>query len=91
LFFNMPFSGAFGGRVSASVISRICKEAGPGGAIRWDHIHGLLSSAVYGGRIDNAFDMRVLEAYIQQVLFLRLLRCLPSAHLRGYSFLARCL
>ena len=31
----------------------------------WVTIHGLLSLAVYGGRIDNAQDERLLGAYLQ--------------------------
>lgn len=29
-------------------------------------MHGLMESAVYGGRVDNAFDMNVLVAYLKQ-------------------------
>ena len=32
----------------------------------WVTIHGLLSLAVYGGRIDNTQDERLLGAYLQQ-------------------------
>ena len=52
--------------MSALVIQRVVKEAGSGGAVRWDHLHGLLLSAVYGGRVDNGFDMRVLETFVEQ-------------------------
>jgi len=31
----------------------------------WEAIHGLMEDAIYGGRIDNAYDMRVLRAYLQ--------------------------
>ena len=29
----------------------------------WEAIHGLMEDAIYGGRVDNAFDVRVLRAY----------------------------
>ena len=32
----------------------------------WVSIHGLLGSAIYGGRIDNAQDDRLLNTYLQQ-------------------------
>lgn len=32
----------------------------------WVTIHGLLGSAVYGGRVDNAQDERLLHTYLQQ-------------------------
>ena len=32
----------------------------------WVTIHGLLGSAVYGGRVDNTQDERVLHTYLQQ-------------------------
>jgi dynein heavy chain 2 len=35
------------------------------GAIDWEAIHGLMEDAIYGGRIDNAFDVRVLKAYLK--------------------------
>ncbi|KAJ4457358.1 putative Cytoplasmic dynein 2 heavy chain 1 [Paratrimastix pyriformis] len=44
--------------------------SGPGaartpGLLPWDALHGLLGSAVYGGRIDAAPDARVLETYLR--------------------------
>ncbi len=30
----------------------------------WEAIHGLMEDAIYGGRVDNAYDMRVLKAYL---------------------------
>lgn len=40
----------------------------PGGeSIRWQFIHGLFESAIYGGRVDNLFDVRVLQSYLQQL------------------------
>ncbi|EGR34655.1 hypothetical protein IMG5_004580 [Ichthyophthirius multifiliis] len=32
----------------------------------WKTLHGLFENAIYGGRIDEFFDMRVLRAYIDQ-------------------------
>eukprot|EP00743_Colponemidia_sp_Colp-15_P007052 GILK01007609.1.p1 GENE.GILK01007609.1~~GILK01007609.1.p1 ORF type:complete len:2172 (-),score=437.61 GILK01007609.1:43-6558(-) len=32
----------------------------------WQTVHGLLENSIYGGRIDNEFDLRVLKAYLQQ-------------------------
>jgi dynein heavy chain 2 len=31
----------------------------------WEAVHGLMEDAIYGGRIDNAYDMRVLRAYLK--------------------------
>jgi dynein heavy chain 2 len=30
----------------------------------WSTIHGLLENAIYGGRIDNEFDLKVLRSYL---------------------------
>jgi dynein heavy chain 2 len=30
----------------------------------WETIHGLMEDAIFGGRIDNAFDLRVLRSYL---------------------------
>ena len=29
-------------------------------------MHGLMENAIYGGRVDNTFDMRVLTSYLHQ-------------------------
>ena len=38
-----------------------------GGAPHWQKMHGILENAIYGGRIDNSFDLRVLRAYIKEM------------------------
>ena len=37
-----------------------------GKELEWDFIHGLFENAIYGGRVDNPFDMRVLRSYLAQ-------------------------
>ena len=34
--------------------------------IQWDFVHGLMESAIYGGRVDNSFDTRVMVSYLKQ-------------------------
>jgi len=34
--------------------------------VSWEHIHGLFELAIYGGRVDNPFDNRVLVSYLKQ-------------------------
>lgn len=31
----------------------------------WEVIHGLMEDAIYGGRVDNAYDTRVLRSYLR--------------------------
>jgi dynein heavy chain 2 len=38
-----------------------------GGPLKWQKIYGILENAIYGGRIDNDFDMRVLRAYMENL------------------------
>ncbi len=33
---------------------------------QWEFMHGLMENAIYGGRVDNTFDMRVLISYLEQ-------------------------
>lgn len=33
----------------------------------WSKIYGILENAIYGGRIDNNFDLRVLRAYMEKL------------------------
>ena len=46
--------------------------------IDWETIYGLMEDAIYGGRIDNVYDLRVLRAHLRFVslrysVFLRVL------------------
>ena len=34
--------------------------------MHWDFVHGLFENAIYGGRVDNNFDVRVLNSYLRQ-------------------------
>jgi dynein heavy chain 2 len=38
-----------------------------GGSPQWQKIYGILENAIYGGRVDNDFDLRVLRAYISLI------------------------
>lgn len=33
----------------------------------WQKVYGILENAIYGGRVDNEFDMRVLRSYMREV------------------------
>jgi dynein heavy chain 2 len=35
-----------------------------GGSPQWQKVYGILENAIYGGRVDNSFDLKVLQAYI---------------------------
>lgn len=34
--------------------------------VQWEFVHGLLENSIYGGRVDNYFDLRVLQSYLKQ-------------------------
>lgn len=34
--------------------------------IQWEYIQGLFEIAIYGGRIDDPFDLRVLSSYLRE-------------------------
>ncbi|KAG7470921.1 hypothetical protein MATL_G00119020 [Megalops atlanticus] len=44
-----------------------------GKELQWEFVHGLLENAIYGGRIDNLSDLRILRSYLQQYFNSRLL------------------
>src|SRR6185437_11154321 len=48
-------------RSSADIIDKLCAN---GNIPEWTPIHGLLENAIYGGRVDNDYDGRVLRAYL---------------------------
>jgi len=39
-----------------------------GDRVPWAYVHGLIENSVYGGRVDNPSDARVLRAYLALVL-----------------------
>eukprot|EP00798_Chlamydomonas_sp_ICE-L_P023166 gene23167-30374_t len=52
-------------RSGTDVIGLSTKDVGKGGA-QWEMLHGLLENAIYGGRVDNIFDGKVLRTYLDQ-------------------------
>ncbi|KAK9815706.1 hypothetical protein WJX72_008353 [[Myrmecia] bisecta] len=34
---------------------------------QWKYLHGLLENAIYGGRVDSPYDIKVLRAYLEQL------------------------
>ncbi|CEO98015.1 hypothetical protein PBRA_006129 [Plasmodiophora brassicae] len=54
-------------RAGADIIDGICSGRSAPSPVPWPTIYGLMQDAVYGGRIDNAFDCRVLRAYIENI------------------------
>lgn len=53
-------------RAGSYVVEAAVKAAGKGGQPDWDTIHGLMEDAIYGGRIDNPYDMRVMRTYLHR-------------------------
>ena len=43
------------------------------GKVSWQFMHGLMENAIYGGRVDNIYDMRVLQSYLVQLFDSKLL------------------
>ena len=36
-------------------------------SIDWNFIHGLFKNAIYGGRVDNVYDLRILDSYLEEI------------------------
>mmetsp|Transcript_33539 Transcript_33539/g.74227 ORF Transcript_33539/g.74227 Transcript_33539/m.74227 type:complete len:2007 (+) Transcript_33539:3-6023(+) len=51
-------------RSGADVVALATRDAKLGA--QWQLLHGLLENAIYGGRVDNTFDGKVLRTYLQQ-------------------------
>lgn len=49
-------------KAGADILDRLYKQET--GDIKWNFIHGLFENAIYGGRIDNVWDLRILTAYL---------------------------
>eukprot|EP01013_Petalomonas_cantuscygni_P031315 TRINITY_DN574_c0_g2_i2.p1 TRINITY_DN574_c0_g2~~TRINITY_DN574_c0_g2_i2.p1 ORF type:complete len:4342 (+),score=1501.02 TRINITY_DN574_c0_g2_i2:256-13281(+) len=52
-------------RASAEVLRAQCK-LGKNNIPDWDTVYGILNFAIYGGRIDNEFDVRTLVTYLKE-------------------------
>ncbi|XP_073518216.1 cytoplasmic dynein 2 heavy chain 1 isoform X2 [Phyllobates terribilis] len=50
-------------RAAYDIIDRLFEG---GRTFQWDFVTGLLENAIYGGRVDNYFDLRVLHSYLEQ-------------------------
>ncbi|KAL4440929.1 hypothetical protein ABPG74_009342 [Tetrahymena malaccensis] len=51
-------------RAGTQIIEGLVQDTQQKG-ISWETLYGLFENAIYGGRIDEAFDMRVLRSYIE--------------------------
>ena len=56
-------------RSGVGVLELVANSLADGGGDQteadWEYIHGLMENSVYGGRIDNFYDLRVLRAYLK--------------------------
>ncbi|XP_053561557.1 cytoplasmic dynein 2 heavy chain 1 [Bombina bombina] len=64
-------------RAAYDIIDRLF-EGGKG--FQWEFVHGLLENAIYGGRLDNYFDLRVLRSYLEQFF---------NSHITGKSHMSK--
>lgn len=53
-------------KAGEQILSSIVAET-KGQSPQWQKIYGILENAIYGGRVDNEFDMRVLRTYMKQI------------------------
>ncbi|KAM4627347.1 cytoplasmic dynein 2 heavy chain 1 [Polymixia lowei] len=63
-------------RAGFEIIDRLFEG---GKTFQWEFVHGLLESAIYGGRIDNPSDLRILRSYLEQFFSARLLSSSSSS------------
>jgi dynein heavy chain 2 len=49
-------------RAGINLLEQVLEKA----PVQWSTLRGLLENAVYGGRIDNFFDIKVLQAYLKK-------------------------
>ncbi|KAM9801492.1 cytoplasmic dynein 2 heavy chain 1 [Neosynchiropus ocellatus] len=66
-------------RAGFEIIDRLFEG---GKAFQWEFVHGLLENAIYGGRMDNPSDLRILRSYLEQFFSAHLLSSSPSSGLR---------
>lgn len=54
-------------RAATDVVSSMCARAARAKALAWPTLRGLIELALYGGRLDNDNDVRVLQTYTLQM------------------------
>lgn len=52
-------------RAATQIIDNILSISDKG-PFNWPALYGLFENAIYGGRIDEAFDLRVLRSYLEK-------------------------
>jgi dynein heavy chain 2 len=62
-YYEFSFGDLKAGEMTLTDIEASCK----GGQVQWQKVHGILENAIYGGRVDNDFDMRVLRRYMERI------------------------
>ncbi|KAF4324411.1 hypothetical protein G195_002224 [Phytophthora kernoviae 00238/432] len=54
-------------RAGSNIMELACQTSGGGNSgIDWQTLHGLMENAIYGGRIDNPYDLRVLRCNLTE-------------------------
>ena len=56
---------SYGDLKAGTFVVEAATQLRKGEEVDWEAVHGLMEDAIYGGRIDNAFDLRVLRAYLK--------------------------
>ena len=62
-FYEFSYSDLKSGQMIIEEQFRLHKNSSK---FQWETIHGLFKDAIYGGRIDNEFDLNVLATYLEQ-------------------------
>jgi len=53
-------------RAGQNLLERLHEvHGGGGGSLDWTTVHGLCENAIYGGRVDDAHDIKILRAYLR--------------------------
>lgn len=55
---------SYGDMRAGTYIIEAITDGRSSGGLDWETIHGLMEDAIYGGRVDNLYDLRVLRAYL---------------------------
>lgn len=79
-------------RAGANVMELAARgaSASKGGAIDWATLHGLMENAIYGGRVDDPYDLRVLRATLAEFFSAELLAGTRSLLRGGAKLPASC-
>jgi dynein heavy chain 2 len=54
-------------KAGLDVLEQLQKQQGGSEEAKWEFVHGLYANAIYGGRVDDTHDIKILASYLRNI------------------------